>query len=82
MTWFLRSIGDHDTHYGDLAPDGTVIATCGATFTPRPLPLGRISLPGHPYDPAQICPDCDTRREENSRTKFRTTTRRVSTPTP
>lgn len=61
MTWFLRSIGDHDTHRGELACDGIVTASCGATFIPRPLPHGRVSLPGYPYDRAQICPACDTR---------------------
>ena len=42
MTWYLRSIGDHDTHCGALRPaDGTVAALCGVTFVPRPLPFGR-----------------------------------------
>ncbi|MEO7193555.1 MAG: hypothetical protein ABIZ05_01835 [Pseudonocardiaceae bacterium] len=42
VIWFLRSIGDHDTHRGALRPaDGTVIAACGVTFVPKVLPLGR-----------------------------------------
>ncbi|MGH3696046.1 MAG: hypothetical protein ACRDRX_18990 [Pseudonocardiaceae bacterium] len=34
--WFLRSLGDHDTHHGQLGADGTVLARCGVSFTPRP----------------------------------------------
>ncbi|MGH3771748.1 MAG: hypothetical protein ACRDRW_10185 [Pseudonocardiaceae bacterium] len=58
MTWYLRSIGDHDTHHGELAADGIVTASCGVKFEPRLLPLGRIGLPGRPYDRDQICPAC------------------------
>jgi hypothetical protein len=53
MSWYLRSLGDHDTHRGELRKDGTVVALCGVTFRPR-LP----ALPGPPPDPAQICPRC------------------------
>lgn len=67
MTWYLRSMDDHDTHHGELAADGTVAASCGVRFQPRPLPLGRVSLPGHPYDRDQICPACDIRRKEGAR---------------
>ncbi len=35
-TWYLRSLGDHDTHRGELRGDGTVLAHCEASFTPRP----------------------------------------------
>lgn len=59
MSWYLRSAADHDTHRGELNPDGTVVAQCGIRFTPRPLPLGRIALPGHPQDRDQICPECN-----------------------
>ena len=59
MTWYLRSTGDRDTHRGALRPDGTVVAQCGAVFPPKPLPYGRIALPGHPHDPDQICPECN-----------------------
>lgn len=58
MSWYVRSLGDHDTHRGVLNPAaGTVTAACGVTFTPRLLPL---ALPGagDPPDPDQICPDC------------------------
>lgn len=36
LAWFLRSLGDHDTHRGHLGEDGAVLAACGATFRPRP----------------------------------------------
>ncbi|MGH3824150.1 MAG: hypothetical protein ACRDRA_15170 [Pseudonocardiaceae bacterium] len=36
MSWHLRSLGDHDTHHGELRGDGTVLARCGALFTPWP----------------------------------------------
>jgi hypothetical protein len=36
MAWYLRSIGDRDTHRGAvLHPDGTVTAVCGIRFRPR-----------------------------------------------
>jgi len=55
--WFLRSMGDHDTHCGMRRTGGTVVAPCGVEFEPRPL---RIALPGagDPPDPDQICPQC------------------------
>jgi hypothetical protein len=58
VSWYLRSIADHDTHHGELQPDGTVAARCGIQFAPRPLPRGTVALPGHPYDHDQICPEC------------------------
>ncbi|MGH3852254.1 MAG: hypothetical protein ACRDR6_01895 [Pseudonocardiaceae bacterium] len=63
MSWFLRSLGDRDTHYGMLGPDQIVTAVCGVRFTPRPL---REPLPGHPPDPEQICPACNTRRKDGA----------------
>jgi hypothetical protein len=39
MTSYLRSIDDHDTHHGELTASGTVTASCGIRFKPRPLPL-------------------------------------------
>ncbi len=36
QAWYLRSLGDHDTHRGELREDGLVLARCGAIFTPRP----------------------------------------------
>lgn len=57
--WYLRSLADQDTHRGDLQPDGTVTAACGAVFHPRKLFLmGSLALPGGPADPDQICPPC------------------------
>jgi hypothetical protein len=59
--WFLRSMGDHDTHRGIYSPaTRSVHAVCGVEFLPRPVGLTgeRISLPGTPPDPAQICPQC------------------------
>lgn len=69
MTWFLRSLADHDTHQGELRGDGTVLARCGLRFIPRPtlrvagpapgeLVEGPLALKGSPPDPMQICPTC------------------------
>ncbi len=58
MSWYLRTAADHDTHRGELNPDGTVAAQCGIRFAPRPLP-GGLALPGHPQDRDQICPECN-----------------------
>ncbi len=75
VSWYLRSLGDHDTHHGDLRDDGTVVARCGIGFTPRPtlrvagpppgrLVIGGFALPGNPPDPDQVCPRC---RDEAAR---------------
>ncbi len=58
MSWYLRSTSDLDTHRGELAHDGTVVAQCGIRFPPLRLPFDRIALPGHPPDRDQICPRC------------------------
>ena len=58
MPWYLRSLADRDTHYGDLQPDEQVLAVCGAVFKPRPLPYGRLALAASPPDPDQTCPLC------------------------
>lgn len=58
MNWYLQSMGDADTHRGELQPDGTVSAVCGIRFRPIDLPLGGVSLRGYPPDPDQICPEC------------------------
>ncbi len=58
MSWYLRSLGDRDTHRGALCNDGTVVTLCGVTFRPRLLPDSAGALPGQPPDPAQICPQC------------------------
>jgi hypothetical protein len=56
VSWYLRSTSDLDTHQGELAQDGTLVARCGIRFAP--LPFDRIALPGHPQDRDQICPQC------------------------
>jgi hypothetical protein len=61
-TWYLRSMGDADTHCGDPNGDGTVTAACGSRFHPLRLPTGRLSLSGYPLDADQICPACHRRR--------------------
>lgn len=69
LTWYLRSVGDHDTHCGRMCDDGTVLARCGALFAPRPtlqvvgpppgqLVTGPPALKGSPSDPDQVCPQC------------------------
>jgi hypothetical protein len=60
MTWYLRSLGDHDTHRGALRPaEGTVTALCGVTFVLRVLPFGHdLGFSGSPPDPEQVCPAC------------------------
>ncbi|MGH3538126.1 MAG: hypothetical protein ACRDQJ_07450 [Pseudonocardiaceae bacterium] len=69
LLWFLRSLGDHDTHRGHLRADGTVAARCGLSFTPRPtlritgqppgaLVAGPLALRGNPPDPDQTCSEC------------------------
>lgn len=69
MSWYLRSLRDHDTHRGELREDGTVMARCGASFTPRltlqvtgpppgELTEGPLALKGNPPDPDQICQNC------------------------
>jgi hypothetical protein len=60
-TWYLRSMGDADTHCGDPNGDGTVTAACGSRFRPLRLPTGRVSLSGYPPDADQICPACNRR---------------------
>ncbi len=69
LSWYLRSLRDHDTHRGSLRENGMVLARCGASFTPRPtltvigpppgqLATGDLALPGRPPDPDQVCPEC------------------------
>ena len=69
LLWFLRSLGDHDTHRARMRADGTVAARCGLSFTPRPtlritgqptgqLVAGPLALKGSPPDPEQICHEC------------------------
>lgn len=70
LLWYLRTLGDHDTHRGAMRPDGTVAALCGARFAPRPtlriagppgdqkLITGPLALRGNPPDPQQTCLAC------------------------
>lgn len=69
LLWFLRSLGDHDTHRGRMRDDGTVLACCGALFLPKrtlkvvgpppgQLVTGDFALRGNPPDPEQVCPQC------------------------
>lgn len=59
MTWFLRSLADRDTHRGKWSPvTRSVFAACGVEFVPLQLMRNRITLPGEPSDPAQVCPAC------------------------
>lgn len=60
--WYLRSMGDRDTHRGDLNGDSTITAECGLKFRPIGLPGNRVSLSGFPPDPEQVCPKCRTVR--------------------
>ncbi len=62
VSWYLQSVGDADTHRGDLNADGTVRAVCGIRFRPIELPYDGVCLPGHPLDPQQVCPRCAPRR--------------------
>lgn len=54
MTRYLRSIGDHDTHCGELRPDTTVDAACGVPFVLIKLLRGRPGNPG----PLQVRSSC------------------------
>lgn len=54
MTWYLRTLGDHDTHWGSMDPGGTVTAECGIQFAP----FGGGKLPSKPADMDQVCPNC------------------------
>lgn len=52
MSWYLRSLDDRDTHYGQLR-DGQAHALCGAQFRPS-----QPALPGLPADGGQVCVIC------------------------
>lgn len=60
MNWFLRSMGDRDTHCGTYSiATRSVHAACGAEFQPLTLTNGApIVLAPSPPDPDQICPQC------------------------
>lgn len=54
MTRYLRSISDHDMHYGELRADATVDTACGVSFVLIKLLRGRPGNPG----PLQVCSSC------------------------
>jgi hypothetical protein len=59
VSWYLRSMGDRDTHRGRYSTaTRSVHAACGAEFVPITLADGGLVLPGSPPDPAQVCPEC------------------------
>lgn len=71
--WYLRSLGDSDTHYGSRNAEGKVVPLCCIDpFEPRPrmvvvgsrtdlqLVTGPAAFRGNPPDPDQICPACLT----------------------
>lgn len=60
MPWYVRSLADGHTHRG-LARGRKVTASCGLAFVAPRLVVGRVSLPGEPQDPDQVCPTCRTR---------------------
>jgi hypothetical protein len=58
MTWYRRSMNDHDTHRGHLRR-GRVMAVCGVEFSPlRAWRKSGSALPGEPTDPEQVCLEC------------------------
>lgn len=63
--WFVRSMGDADTHRGVYSPaTRSVHAMCGIEFQPVPVswPPKLGPLPGNPPDPQQVCPQCHNGR--------------------
>ncbi len=55
--WYLRSTGDHDTHYGTWSGvTRTVHALCGIEFPPAAGDSGGTFVPSQPPDPDQVCP--------------------------
>ncbi len=61
MTWYRRSLNDHDTHCGHVRR-GRVLAACGVEFSPlRAWRIRSPALPGEPPD-HQVCPDCQRTR--------------------
>lgn len=41
--WYLRSVGDGDTHLGQWQADGTVLSKCGLRFVLKACKLPRAS---------------------------------------
>jgi hypothetical protein len=58
--WYLRSMGDRDTHRGTYSiVTRSVHAVCGAKFQPLKTTTGApIVLTPLPPDPEQICLTC------------------------
>jgi hypothetical protein len=54
VSWYLRSMADHDTHRGNYSVvTRSVHALCGIEFVAKELPLGGPALPGSPLDPTR-----------------------------
>jgi hypothetical protein len=66
--WALASLADFDTHLVQLE-GGIAYSVCGLTFTPKALGANgdRLSLPGWPPDPEQVCPHCQKATGSGSR---------------
>jgi hypothetical protein len=57
MQQYLQSLGDRDTHRGELRPDGTVTAVRHSVHPVQYL-HNDPALHDTPTDPQQICPKC------------------------
>lgn len=76
MAWYLRTLGDRDTHFGTLHR-GTVNAACGIRFQSRTVAFGRKELPDPPLDPDQVCLTCKSiSRGKNTQPRDSAPTRR------
>lgn len=57
--WYLRSMGDGDTHTGTYSVTaGSVRALCGVRFRPLMRTDAKPITLGSPPDPEQVCLDC------------------------
>ena len=59
QAWYLRSLGDADTHLGVYSPASrSVLAVCGAEFQPVPVGLQgqHLALPGQPRTRTRCAP--------------------------
>lgn len=87
MSWYLRSMGDRDTHRGTYSiTAGIVAADCGLGFVPlTQTNSAPIVLNGDPPDPDQVCPECQQARPVHSagqRSERPGTSRAASASTP
>jgi hypothetical protein len=66
--WALRTMGDLDTHLCQIEA-GTAYSVCGLQFPPKALGCNgdRLSLPGWPPDPDQICQQCQKAAQDARR---------------